>query len=214
MQKSLPHITVIMPVHNRRHLIMRSITSVMNQSYKNWELLVIDDGSTDKMHELIFPLMTKHENIRYLAHAQRGPALSRNEGVLAALGTYITFLDSDDEYKPDHLQKRLNFLKDNPAIDVVHGGVELVGPESSQWVEDAFNPGKKIHLSECTIGATLFGKKDVFLKAGLFKPLPYSAESEFLPRLQAICRVENVNFLTYIYYTGLVDSICTKKRKA
>jgi len=202
-------VSIILPVYNRRHLIMRAVNSVLEQTIDSWELLIMDDGSTDGLEELVLPLIIDNSQCRYFKHARRGVAATRNLGLHAATGEFITFLDSDDEYKPDHLSKRLDYMDQHPDVDIIHGGVELVGPPESFYVRDAFDPGRRIHLSECCIGATFFGKKQVFLKSGGFKHLPYSAESEFLPRVSALFHVDKVDFPTYIYYTGLQDSICT-----
>ena len=173
----------------------------------------MDDGSTDGVHEIILPLIDSEPRIRYEKHARQRLAATRNLGIRASCGEHITFLDSDDEYKPDHLTLRLEYMREHPDTDLVHGGVELVGPPESHYVQDAFHPDKKIHLSQCTIGATLFGKRRVFIESGGFKILPYSSESEFLPRVMEHFHVDKVNFPTYIYYTGLEDSICTLKQK-
>ena len=211
MDLNAPLVSVVMPVHNRRHLIMRAIRSVEAQSVKDWELLVVDDGSTDGLEQDVLPLVSRRPNIRYLKHAQRRLSASRNIGIHAALGRFVTFLDSDDEYKTTHLELRLRYFERNPHVDVIHGGVELIGPEETHFVQDAFDPGKKIHISECCVGATFFGFKSAFVESGGFKPLAYSAESEFLPRISAMFTVHKVDFPTYCYYTGLEDSICTQR---
>lgn len=207
-----PLVTVILPVFNRRHLINRAIESVRRQICTDWELLIVDDGSTDGLEGDILPLIASSENFRYMKHANRKLWASRNIGIQAALGKYITFLDSDDEYAPEHLQLRINYFAEHKEVDVVHGGVELIGPEETFYVQDAFNPGKMIHISECCVGATFFGKKSVFIKSGGFRQTDYSSESEYLPRLLAIATVQKVNFSTYKYYTGLEDSICTLRK--
>ncbi len=204
-------ISVILPVYNRKHLVMRAIRSLQAQTCSAWELLILDDGSSDGLEELLFPLLDANPHWRYCRHSHRGLALTRNFGIHAASGEFLTFLDSDDEYKADHLALRLNYMRTHPEVDFIHGGVELNGPPQSHYVADAVNKGRLIHLSECCIGATLFGKSAAFRSSGGFKPLPYSAESEFLPRITAQFHVEKVNFPTYIYYTGLPDSICTIK---
>lgn len=205
-------VSVILPVFNRRHLIMRAIDSVENQTFQDWELLIVDDGSTDGLEELVIARVLQKPKWRYLKHANRRLSASRNIGIHAALGKYVTFLDSDDEYRPDHLQIRVQYMQDHPGVSIIHGGVELVGPPETHYVQDAFNPGQKIHLSECTIGATLFGLKSVFVESGGFKKIPYSAESEFLPRVVERFKVDKVDFPTYVYYTGLEDSICTMRK--
>ncbi|HPN46194.1 MAG TPA: glycosyltransferase family A protein [bacterium] len=204
-------ISVILPVYNRKHLIMRAINSLAAQTCKDWELLIMDDGSSDGLAEMLFPLLDANPHWRYCRHSHRGLALTRNLGIATASGEYLTFLDSDDEYKPEHLAVRLDYMHSHPDVDFIHGGVVLNGPPESHYVPDAVHKGKMIHLSECYIGSTLFGKTETFRRSGGFKPLPYSAESEFLPRIAAQFRVEKVAFPTYIYYTGLPDSICTIK---
>ncbi len=98
MDINSPLISVIMPVHNRRHLVMRAVHSVQRQTVADWELLIVDDGSTDGLEQDILPLIAEYPNYRYLKHAQRRLSASRNIGMHAALGRYVTFLDSDDEY--------------------------------------------------------------------------------------------------------------------
>ncbi|HPN35134.1 MAG TPA: glycosyltransferase family 2 protein [bacterium] len=205
--------SVILPVFNRRHLILRAIASVQRQSFTDWELLIVDDGSSDGLEELILPLLPENPNWRYLKHSRRRLAATRNIGLQAGLGFYATFIDSDDEYLEQHLQARVSYMDAHPQVDLIHGGVVLNGPEQSHWVQDAFHPQRMIHLSQCTIGATLFGKRRVFVDSGGFKRLSYSAESEFITRLAQTYSIERVEFPTYVYYTGLEDSICTQRLK-
>ncbi|HNW60774.1 MAG TPA: glycosyltransferase family 2 protein [bacterium] len=207
-----PAVSIILPVYNRRHLIARALASVEAQTFQELELLIIDDGSSDGLGELVLPMLDERPNWRYLRHRNRKLAASRNIGLHAALGEWVTFLDADDEYRPNHLRLRMDFVRAHPEVDLVHGGVELRGPEESHWVEDAFHPGALIHLSQCIIGATLFGRKHLFIECGGFPLLAYSAESELMGRLTRQYHVVRVEFPTYIYYTGLPDSICTLRK--
>jgi len=95
--KNKIRVSIIMPVYNRRHLILRAINSVKTQTEPSWELLILDDGSTDGLESLILPLLPENPNWRYFKHARRGVAATRNLGLHAATGEFITFLDSDDE---------------------------------------------------------------------------------------------------------------------
>ena len=208
-----PKVSIILPVFNRRHLVERAIKSVFNQSVKEWELLIIDDGSEDELFKIVQPLIAQNSRIRYLLHQHNGLAFSRNVGIHAALGEFITFIDSDDEYLSNHLQTRIEFLEEHPCVSIIHGGVELVGPIESHYVQDAFNPNQKIHIKDCIVGATLFGRKRIFIETGGFKNLPYSAESEFIERVSQYFQILKVDFPTYRYYTGLNDSICAKVKK-
>ncbi len=205
-----PRVTVVLAVYNRKHLIEPAIQSVQEQTVSSWELLVVDDGSTDGLEDLVIPMVLQSGSIRYMKHQNRKLAATRNMGIQAALGFYVTFLDSDDAYAPDHLERRLEVMQAHPEIDFLHGGVQLVGPAHTQFVQDAYDPTQMIHISECVVGATLFGKKKAFVESGGFKQVLYSSESEFVPRVARTHVVKRVDFPTYRYYTGIEDSICSR----
>ena len=106
-----PIVTVIMVTYNRAEYLDRSIGSFLNQTFKNTELLVIDDGSEDNTFEVVLKYMMAHDNIRYFRHSNRNISLSKNVGLKAAAGRYITFLDSDDALKPDYLESRVDNME-------------------------------------------------------------------------------------------------------
>lgn len=209
-----PQVSIVLPVYNRSHLIMRAIASVEQQTLTDWELLILDDGSRDGLDQLVLPQILNQPRWRYFKHANRKLAATRNIGIHAALGQFVTFLDADDEYSPQHLELHVDYLKKHPDVQLVHGSAVYNGPEETHWVRDAYQPDRLIHLSKCVIGATLFGYKEIFIKSGGFKLLPYSAESELVSRLEKTFTVRRVDFASYIYYTGLADSICTREKKS
>ncbi len=201
-----PIVSIIMPTFNRAGYLKRSIDSVLNQSYNEWELIVVDDGSSDNTFEIVDEYLSRFENIRYMKHSNKRPALSTNTGMLAACGELFAFLGSDDEWKPEFLTQRVNFLNDHPDVDFIHGGVEIIG---HPYVKDKNDLTREIHLDECIIGGTFFGKRKVFFEIGGFKDLSYSDDSDFFERAEKIFNVDKVNFPTYIYYRDTPDSICS-----
>lgn len=200
-----PDISIILPSFNREKYLERSVNSVLNQSYKNWELIFIDDGGSDDTYSFIGSLLKTYDRIRYVKHKNRGLPLSRNTGILCSSGAYITFLDSDDEYKPDHLEKRFEYMLNNPDTDIIHGGIEVVG---DPYVKDKNDLSKLIHINECAVGGTFFGKRKVFEELNGFANINYSEDSEFLERVSRLFQVQKVSFPTYIYYRNTPDSIC------
>lgn len=190
----------------------RALRSVEGQTLNDYELLIVDDGSVDGLEELIIPEILNRPNWRYLKHTHRGLAWTRNIGIHAALGEYITFLDSDDEYRPEHLRLRLRYLREHSEIDVIHGGVEIEGPEETHWVVDVRDPSRRIHIQDCCVGATLFAKKTVFLSVGGFPIVSYSPEFHLLQKLQARYCVKKVDFPTYVYHTSGTDRICSNQK--
>ena len=105
-----------MPAFNCKHSLVQSVESVCNQTYQNWELLLIDDGSTDGTAELALDLADTDTRIRLLTmDSNVGAAAARNYGLEAAKGRFIAFLDADDLWHTDKLQRQLDFMKEHNA---------------------------------------------------------------------------------------------------
>src|SRR4051794_30966763 len=97
----MPKVSIILPTFNRADTIMRAIRSVQAQSFQDWELIVVDDGSTDNTVAL---LTSVDARIMVVRQANQGMTEARNTGIRAASGDYFAFLDSDDEFMPHHLE--------------------------------------------------------------------------------------------------------------
>jgi glycosyltransferase involved in cell wall biosynthesis len=201
----IPAVSVITASFNRAELLKRCISSLLNQTFTSWELILVDDGGNDATFEMMNEYLSAYENIRYIKHKNRKLALTRNAGILSSVGAYITFLDSDDEYKKEHLQLRYDYMQAHPKVDLVYGEVEIIG---SPYVKDKNDMSKEIHLKDCVIGGSFFGKREVFTQLGGFKNIPYSEDSELFERAQKKFNIEKVNFPTYIYYRDSPDGIC------
>jgi glycosyltransferase involved in cell wall biosynthesis len=102
-----PLISVIMPLYNKRHFIKRAIESIQKQTFANWELIIVDDGSTDGSSEMI---PKDDPRIKLFIQENKGPGAARNNGVKIASGDFITFLDADDYYYPFKLETEMNLL--------------------------------------------------------------------------------------------------------
>lgn len=114
-----PKVTVIIPTYNRAHLIKDAVESVLNQTYQNFELIVIDDGSTDNTKEF---LRGYKDKLRYLYQENQGRSAARNYGINLAKGEFIAFLDSDDIWFPDKLARQVPILESAPSnVVLVHG---------------------------------------------------------------------------------------------
>ena len=108
-----------MPAYNSSNTISESICSVIIQTFKKWELLIVDDGSTDNTKNLVKNFLND-KRIKYYYQKNYGPATARNYGILKASGMYLAFLDSDDIWKPNKLELQLNHLKKNPDCCLIH----------------------------------------------------------------------------------------------
>jgi teichuronic acid biosynthesis glycosyltransferase TuaG len=121
-ENSNPLITIITPLHNAEIYIYETIESVINQTYKNWEMIIVDDCSTDSSRDIVKEFENKDTRIKLieLEFNFGGPARPRNVGIENAKGEYVAFLDADDVWFPKKLEKQMDFLKQNQDIDICH----------------------------------------------------------------------------------------------
>lgn len=112
-----PIVSIITPAYNAENFICETIQSILQQTYKDWELLIVDDCSTDNTHILAKDYAEQDARIRVLRPKKNGGvAAARNFGLEHAKGDYIAFLDSDDLWKPEKLEKQLAFMKDKDCV--------------------------------------------------------------------------------------------------
>jgi glycosyltransferase involved in cell wall biosynthesis len=172
-------VSVVMATYNRAALLDRAIESVLAQTFSGWELIVVDDGSSDDTFGVVDRFVQRHRNIRYMRHRNRKAPLARNAGIQASFGRYVTFLDSDDRYLPEHLASRLELLESTPELDLVSGGFVCIG---DPWVRDRHDPGTLVHVSDCILCGTMFGRRELFLELGGFRNLDYAEDSDLWDR--------------------------------
>ncbi len=114
-----PIVSVVIPTYNRKKIISRAIESVLNQTYKNYEIIIVDDGSSDGTAEYIKELYNNKINL--IPQKNQGASSARNTGVAHAKGKYIAFLDSDDEWVQSKLEIQMAFLDKNPEVTLLCG---------------------------------------------------------------------------------------------
>jgi len=125
-QLVMPLVSVIMPAYNAVKTIGESIDSVLGQTYTNWELIVIDDASTDETISIITIYQSKDDRIKLMALSKNGwMANARNHGIATARGEYLAFLDSDDIWMKDKLSEQVNFHIQHPEIIISHTDFDM-----------------------------------------------------------------------------------------
>lgn len=122
-----PAVSVIIPVYNQAHYVGWAIKSVLDQTLSNWEIIIIDDGSTDNTKAIIaqFP----DPRIRYIFQKNQGLSAARNTGIWAATGTYLAFLDADDEWEPEFLKCCVDELKADDTLAGVYTLIFFITPQ-------------------------------------------------------------------------------------
>ncbi|MBN2137845.1 MAG: glycosyltransferase family 2 protein [Sedimentisphaerales bacterium] len=106
-------VSVVIPTYNRAEFVVRAIDSVLEQTWRDYEVIVVDDGSTDNTKEVLGPYM---DRISYIYQDNAGVSVARNTGIEAAKGQWVAFLDSDDEWLPEKLAVQMSCVSNNPEI--------------------------------------------------------------------------------------------------
>jgi len=194
-----PFFSVIVCTFNRSALLPRALDSVLSQVESDWEVVIVDDASTDDSVQTIQKYTESDPRFRLIRHDRnRGTSAARNTGIEAATGLFVTFLDSDDAYDPEHLSSRKIMLLQHPGIHLLHGGVTVIG---DPFVVDKDDPTKTIHVDDCVVGGTFVIRKDVFDLIGGFADLAYADDAEFHDRAERTgLMIARTDHPTYIYH--------------
>jgi glycosyltransferase involved in cell wall biosynthesis len=127
MQGKKPKVSVIMTVYNARKFVCRAVESILNQTYKNLELIIIDDGSSDGSTGLIKELAKTDKRIKVLfLQNNHGPCYASNVGIKKIRGTYLAIMDADDISLSDRLEKQVRFLQKHPEVSMLGGQCKLI----------------------------------------------------------------------------------------
>ena len=183
--------SIIIPAYNYADVLDRSIRSVLNQTGDDFEILVIDDGSTDNTPKIMRGYQKEFpEKIKYFIQENQGPAAARNKGVELSFGNYLFFLDADDEMAPDLLSQLRKKISGKPSVDVIFGdhiSIDHNGNSTYSTTEilpktreECFKAYifKKLHLSHCAkiVNRRVFGKISYPEKLRISEDIPFMAK--------------------------------------
>ena len=170
MEALHPFISVIIPAYNREVYLVETVQSALDQTLPPSEIIVVDDGSTDRTGEIA---RSFGGVVRCIRQENQGVAYARNTGVEAARGEWISFLDSDDLWAPGKLEKQMAYLKEHEEIDLIFGQMKpFLSPELTP--DEVVNFDDRI-MDACNVTALLI-KKSIFEKVGPFTWEPKNVE--------------------------------------
>jgi glycosyltransferase involved in cell wall biosynthesis len=169
---SVPAVSVVIATYNRAKFITDTLDSILGQSFRDFEIIVVDDGSTDNTREVLAPYESR---IHYIHQNNRGPSAARNLGVQCAQGSWISIQDSDDLCAPNHLSTLYGFAQKHGDFGMVFAnGAYLAGPEHHR--NTIIPAGKSHRLAEKGVQLEdLFDKSIVRLQAALISKACYEA---------------------------------------
>ena len=172
-------ISIIMPAYNAGKYIKESIESVFNQTYQNWELIIIDDGSTDTTSKVVQPFLINDTRIQYYRQENGKQGKARNAGIKKSKGNLIAFLDADDVWMPAKLQTQIGVLKQNDA-DLVFTDVFVIDDKGDVIMESCSVENRTYYgeeglsfffrINQVPI-LTVLAKKEAILAVGCFKEI-------------------------------------------
>ena len=137
MKNNSPKVSIILPTYNRAHIIEKAIQSVLNQTYQDFEIIIIDDGSKDDTEKIIRGFQEKDKRIKYIRFEEnKGAAAARNAGIKMSKGEYITFQDSDDEWVIDKLEKQMKIIETSSENIVVYCGFWRIDGDEKTYIPD------------------------------------------------------------------------------
>ena len=186
----MPKVSVIIPTYNRAHLVGRAIQSVLDQTYRDFELIIVDDASTDNTEEAIRHFEDKR--IVYIRHERnKGAPAARNTGIRAARGEYVAFQDSDDEWLPEKLEKQIKAFKTaSTEIGLVYTGFWRIEGDKRTFSPSPNITPKEGAIHDALLKGNFVGtpstlvKKECFEKAGMFdEKLPMLEDWELWIRI-------------------------------
>ena len=131
MQK-LPLFSIVIPLYNKGDTIQRALVSVVNQVFRDFEVIVIDDGSTDDSHDKVIPFQNQLP-LKLIRQVNGGVSAARNRGILEAAGAYVALLDADDEWLPNHLQELKIVLDRYPDVPLISTTLVTRTGKDSRW---------------------------------------------------------------------------------
>ncbi|MCL2930658.1 MAG: glycosyltransferase [Trichodesmium sp. MAG_R01] len=174
---NFPTVSIIIPVYNCDRYIAQALDSILSQTYSDYEIIVIDDGSTDDICQVLEPYSKK---IKYFDQENKGSASARNYGIQEAKGELIAFLDADDFFLlPEKLAEQVSYLESHPTVGCVSMGWGLVNAEGEKIVDiQPWHEAPKLDLE------TWLKQKPVYLGAMMFRKCWLERVGGFDPQLR------------------------------
>jgi len=210
-------ISVIIPTWNRRKTIKRAILSALNQTLLPSEIIICDDGSTDKTKDIIDEFIKRYPNkIRYLRIKHKGLlGVVRNQGLRIANGEYIAFLDSDDQWVPNKLEQQINILVRYPDVGLVSSNAK-VRKDSGEKPTDLYFPTKKINKGIKTIEDLLIDNyiiiSSAIVRRSLVEQIGLFTDNPLLCAIEDYDLWLRLSTITKIYYLSQSLTIYSNRK--
>lgn len=213
----MPSVSILMPVYNAEPYLSEAIQSMLNQTYADFELIILDDCSTDRSAEVV-QTFSDARIVYHRNEVNSGLANNLNTGLKLATGKYIARMDGDDISLPHRLQTQVDFLESHPDIDLCSCAMQMFGADNQLWIRD--RDPEKVKISMMFYSAVLHAssvfRRDVFEKNNLYyKQETFPAEDyDLWARAAFFCRMVNLPDVMYLYRMHRTQVTSTDPRSA
>jgi glycosyltransferase involved in cell wall biosynthesis len=211
----MPAVTLIIPCYNARQYLGEAIESALAQTFRDLEIIIVDDGSTDGSHEVAEQCLPR---IRLIRQSNKGLAAARNAAIRNSTSQFIAFLDADDLIEPDKIERQVQVLASRPEIGLVHTGMKRF--DGAGWVEDWVLPaaevaqgacGPSLFLRNTVCGASVMVRREVVLEAGFYdERFPSAQDYDFSLRCATVTQFAYI--ARPLYWWRIGEHQTTKKR--
>lgn len=158
-------VSIIVPCYKQAQYLSDALDSVLAQTYQDWECIVVNDGSTDNVDEIIKPYMEQDARIKYIKQENQGVAVARNNGIQNADGKYILPLDADDKLAPSFVEKAVLYIESHDKCKLVYCNTELFGEQQGLFKLRKYEYEQFI-WANCIPCTALFRRKDFIATQG------------------------------------------------
>jgi len=182
--KKNSNVSIIIPTYNCARLIGRAIESVLNQTYRDFELIIVDDSSTDNTDKIVKKFQEQDKRVKYIRHDKnKGGSAARNTGIKVARGEYIAFQDSDDEWLPEKLKKQMEVFKNTSSkVGIIYTGFWRIKDNEKTYIPQSWVKQKDGNIYFELLKGNFVGTPTILIKKKCFKKVGIFDEN--LPRLQ------------------------------
>lgn len=205
-------VSVVIPTHNREKLLCRALESALKQTYRNIEVIVVSDGSEDNTDDVMKTYMSQYDGLKYIAYSPaRGGNYARNTGIKSAKGEYVAFLDDDDEWHEDKIQKQIEMIVNDPELGLICTAMNSIDDASGRC--SVFTPNAQRDSSVGILKSNLIGSTTtVLVRHELLDAVDYFDEN--LKAMQdydlwiRLCQITKVGVVTTpcVEYHNLVSN--------
>jgi len=217
---SQPKVTVIIPCYNRERYIAQTVESVLSQTYPNIELVVVDDGCTDNSMQILEQYKDRIRSLEHPGRINKGQSAALNLGIQASHSDYVAFLDSDDLFAPEKIEKQVNFLEANPGVGLVYSNGHTIDNKGNIiyriYGKDHFeksDPNRVLLDCYFLLPNNALVRRDVLSRAGFFNEGFRSAQDHDLAiRIAEIARIAYIDEPLF-FYRRHKDSISSRNAK-